>query len=114
SVASRIGDCPARRKGRSEVAVHDGDEAAEFPGRALRGVGDVESDDHCSLLGAYLPRRMGSRTSCYGPHYTDRGTDVNTGNVISVTKPDRPERFFLRHQPSGSDDSDVPQHPRAG
>src|SRR5690606_9122687 len=43
---------------------------------------------HLSFLGAYLPRRMGCRTSCYGSHYTDRGTDVNTENVTSVTKPD--------------------------
>src|SRR5690606_5530461 len=75
SVASRIGDFPARRKGRFEVAMRDGDEAAEFLGRAFRRVVDVESDGHCFLLGAYLPRRMGCSTSCYGPHYTDRGTD---------------------------------------
>src|SRR5690606_32353274 len=48
---------------------------------------------------APIPRRMGCRTSCYGPHYTDRGTDVNTENVISVTKPDRPDCLVTAARP---------------
>src|SRR5690606_38782499 len=55
--------------------------------RADQGPCNLVLSRHLSLLGA-VPRRMGCRTSCYGPHHTDLGTDVNTENVTSVTKPD--------------------------